>query len=403
METDKQNPDDARARTHEVVAIEPRVSVVVPVRDGAAHLARCLDALGASDFAPFEIVVVDDASSDGSARIAEAHGARVVRLVARSGPAAARNRGARESRASVLVFVDADVEVRRDTLARLAAHFATPMDSHTAALSSTSRRVAAVFGSYDDDPAERNFVSRFKNLFHHYTHQQSPRRASTFWAGCGAIRREAFIATGGFDARRYARPSVEDIELGYRLRRAGYEITLDRDAQAKHLKRWTLRTLLRADIRDRAVPWSRLILAESALVDELNLRVADRVSASLVCLAVLLATLAALAALAIVARALPVSHLDARSFLPLVASATASLAVAVWINRGLYKFFRRACGMRFAIAACAMHLLYFFYSAATFALCASTHVARKLTARERDATREGSKLKRLRVEGLTDD
>jgi glycosyltransferase involved in cell wall biosynthesis len=400
MKTDNQNPDDARARTHEVVAIEPRVSVVVPVRDGAAHLARCLDALSASDFAPFEIVVVDDASSDGSARIAEAHGARVVRLAVRSGPAAARNRGARESRASVLVFVDADVEVRRDTLARLAAHFATPMDSHTAALSSTSRRVAAVFGSYDDDPTERNFVSQFKNLFHHYTHQQSPRRASTFWAGCGAIRREAFIATGGFDARHYARPSVEDIELGCRLRRAGYAITLDRDIKAKHLKRWTLLSLLRADIFDRAVPWSRLIIKERALVDELNLRLADRASASLVCLAVLLATLAALA---VVARALPVSHLDAHFVLPLVASSIASLAVAVWINRGLYRFFRRACGTRFAVAACAMHLLYFFYSAATFALCASTHVARKLTARERDATREDSALKRLRIESLTDD
>jgi glycosyltransferase involved in cell wall biosynthesis len=394
MKTDSRSLEDACATTHEVVANEPRVSVVVPVRNGAAHLARCLDALRASDFAPFEIVVVDDASSDESARIAEAHGARVVRLAARSGPAAARNRGAHETHGSVLVFVDADVEVRRDTLARLAAHFTLPPNSHG------ESRVAAVFGSYDDDPAERNFASRFKNLFHHFTHQQSPRRASTFWAGCGALRREAFVAAGGFDARRYARPSIEDIELGYRLRRAGFEIRLDRDVQAKHLKRWTLQSLLRADIRDRALPWSRLILAESALVDELNLRVADRVSASLVCLAVLLATLAALT---VIARAQAIPHLDARFFFSLVAPAAASLAVAVWINRGLYKFFRRVGGTRFAAAACAMHLLYFFYSAATFALCASAHVARKLTARTRGATREGSALKRLRVESLTDD
>ncbi|MFL6230761.1 MAG: glycosyltransferase [Pyrinomonadaceae bacterium] len=344
--------DDAAGKTPRLAG-EPFVSVVVPVRDGARHLARCLDALVASAYAHFEIVVVDDASSDSSAEIAGACGARILRLAMKSGPAAARNVGARGARGDLLLFVDADVEVRRDTLARLAVHFAA------------DPAVAAVFGSYDDDPSEPNFASQFKNLFHHFTHQRSARRASTFWAGCGAVRREVFLAAGGFDARRYARPSVEDIELGYRLRRAGREIVLDRDVQVKHLKRWTLLSLLRADIRDRAVPWSRLIVEEGGMINDLNLRVADRAGAALVCLAALAL------AVAVLSRAL-----SAAPSAPFAAASLVLITFAVVLNFDLYRFFFRRRGARFAVAAAAMHLLYFLYSAATFTICSLAHCLR---------------------------
>jgi glycosyltransferase involved in cell wall biosynthesis len=339
----------------------PFISVVVPVRDGASHLPRSLDALAASDYARFEIVVVDDASADASVEIANSRGARVLRLARQSGPAAARNHGAHEARGDVLLFIDADVEVRRDTLARVAAHFAADPS------------VAAVFGSYDDAPAEPNFASQFKNLFHHFTHQRSPRRASTFWAGCGGVRREVFLDAGGFDARRYARPSVEDIELGYRLRRAGREIVLDRDVQVKHLKRWTLVSLLRADIRDRAVPWSRLIVEEGDMVNELNLRVWDRVSAALVCLAALALAVAAFARALFAA---PPAPFFAASLL---------LVVVVAVNLDLYRFFFRLRGLRFAAAACAMHLLYFLYGATTFAVCWLARKTRALLPPKKDS------------------
>jgi GT2 family glycosyltransferase len=341
---------------------EPFVSVVVPVRDGAAHLPRCLDALVASDYARREIIVVDDASSDSSAEIATSRGALVLRLARQSGPAAARNHGAARARGDVLLFIDADVEVRRDTLTRVAAHFAA------------DPTLAAVFGSYDDAPAEPNFASQFKNLFHHFTHQRSARRASTFWAGCGAIRREVFLVTGGFDARRFARPSVEDIELGYRLCRAGREIVLDRDVQVKHLKRWTLPTLWRADIRDRAVPWSRLIVAQGGMINELNLSYRDRVSAALVCLAALALAVGAFA-----------RALVAASPAPFVAASLVLLAVVVALNLGLYKSFFRLRGARFAVAACAMHLLYFLYGAATFAACWLARKTRALLPSKKDS------------------
>jgi hypothetical protein len=252
--------------------------------------------------------------------------------------------------------------------------------------------VAAVFGSYDDAPAETNFASQFKNLFHHYTHQHSPRRASTFWAGCGAVRRETFDAVGGFDAHRYARPSIEDIELGYRLRRAGFRVALDPELQAKHLKRWTIGSLVRADVRDRAVPWSRLILEGGGMIDELNLRLAGRVSGALVVLAALLvASLLLILGASLFA---PATAPPAAWSLAAALAAVASVAVVVAINRELYRYLFSLRGARFAAASCAMHLLYFLYGGATFALCSAAHALRRRVgappaAPVRDARRAG--------------
>ncbi len=266
-------PDEVKRNAPREAEGDVSLSVVVPVRDGGAQLEQCLDALLASDFSRFELIVVDDGSTDGGASVAacRARGVEVVELSRNLGPAAARNRGAERARGNVLLFVDSDVVVRPGTVARVAAFL------------SRQPGVAAVFGSYDDAPAAANFVSQYKNLQHHFVHQQASERAETFWAGCGAVRRAAFDAVGGFDERQYTKPSVEDIELGQRLRRAGYSVALDKGLQVKHLKRWTFTSLLRADIFHRALPWSRLILNDGgALINDLNLRVRERVSAALV-------------------------------------------------------------------------------------------------------------------------
>ena len=121
-------------------------------------------------------------------------------------------------------------------------------------------------------------MSRYKNLLHHYIHQHGRAEASTFWAGCGAIRRDVFSAVGGFD-ESYLSAAVEDIEFGTRLRRGGYHIRLCPDIQVTHLKRWTFVSLLPADIFRRAVPWSRLILRQGHWPRDLNVDNKSRLSA----------------------------------------------------------------------------------------------------------------------------
>lgn len=332
------------------------LSVIIPVHNGGAHFPRCLDALRASDLKSHEVIVVDDCSTDDSADAAHARGFEVIRLDERRGPAATRNEGARRARGNILLFIDSDVLVRADTLARVETFF------------KEHEETAALFGSYDDAPDARGFVSQYKNLAHHFIHQRSRADAETFWAGCGAVRREAFDAVGGFDETKYTRPSIEDIELGRRLRRRGFRITLDRELQVKHLKRWTLASLLRADVRDRALPWSRLILEEGSMPRDLNLRASDRASAALVCAALLTLACAPVALLFPDKFSTPVVSALSLSAL-LFCAASSMIGVVFVLNLPFLRFLRARRGVLFALASFAMLTLYYIYSACAFSLC----------------------------------
>ena len=321
-----------------------RLSVIVPVHNGGEDLQRCLRGLAASSRPPDEVIVVDDGSTDGSAAHAVAFVARVVTTSAGPrGPAYARNRGAEAATSDVLVFVDADVVVHADALARMEAALTGDRD------------VAALFGSYDENPPARSAVSLYKNLLHHYVHQHGEREAGTFWAGCGAVRRAVFLAAGGFD-EGYTRPSIEDIELGVRLRQAGHRIRLCPEVQATHLKRWTLTSLWRTDIFARAIPWTRLILRQGRLFSDLNLAWHSRLSAVLAWALLGWALLAVGLALVGPAR------------LALWPGLGVLLAIAgvVALNADLYAFFFRHGGARFALLAAALHVAYLLYSSLVF-------------------------------------
>lgn len=334
------------------------ISIIVPVYNGGKFLPRCLDALNSSTHRSYEIIVVDNGSTDDSAGISREKGATVLEMPGPAGPAAARNLGAQKARGEILFFVDADVVVEPDSVARVASDF----QAHP--------EIAALFGSYDAEPAEKNFLSQYKNLYHHFTHQCGRTDAATFWAGCGAIRRAAFEAVGGFDQKLYERPCIEDIELGYRLRRMGFKILLDKELQCKHLKQWRLKSLLSADILHRAVPWSRLILESREMVNDLNLQTKERVSSALVALSLLI---------------LPFSFFKPQ----LLIAIPILLSIIFALNHRLYSFFWKLKGARFVALAFLMQLLHYFYSGSAFALCWVQHLfAGKARARHLQGNQE---------------
>lgn len=313
---------------------QPFLSIIVPAHNCAQTIRRCLDALKDTDA---EVIVVDDSSTDDTRSIVESYGVKVRSTPTRSGPAAARNLGAAEALGEILVFIDSDVLVTPTTLPLLKTTFSENPD------------VAAVFGSYDDEPEEKNFFSQFKNLMHHFVHQNSDPAAVTFWAGCGAIRKEVFRSVGGFHANEYTVPSIEDIELGLRLNRLGHRVKLEKNIQVKHLKHWTGVNLIRTDIWNRAIPWTRLIVKSGVLPNQLNLETKQRITAGL-----LLAVFPCLL------------------FLP-YRPAIAGILIAIllgssfYLNRSLYHFFFRKRGFLFAACAALFHWIYFLYSSLAFA------------------------------------
>ena len=245
-----------------------KISVVIPSYNGGTQLEACLNAIERLTTPPSQVIVVDDGSTDDSIQKAGARGFQILATTGRQGPATARNLGARAATGDIVFFLDADVCVHPDATERLAAAFADPA-------------IDAVIGSYDDDPSSRDFLSQYKNLMHCFVHQNAQAEASTFWSGCGAVRRDLFLAMSGFDDS-YKRPAIEDIELGYRLCKAGRRILLDRDLRVKHLKKWTFWGLLKTDVLDRGIPWTELILRDQKMPNDLNVQISQRVSIGLV-------------------------------------------------------------------------------------------------------------------------
>jgi cellulose synthase/poly-beta-1,6-N-acetylglucosamine synthase-like glycosyltransferase len=310
-----------------------KVSLVIPVLRGGAAWQICLAHVAALNPQPHEVIVV----ADGDPADAAAVTFPVTLLVAPAprGPAWARNWGAQVATGDVLFFVDADVALPVEAVAQVTAAFAA------------ESTVAALIGSYDDAPAAPNFCSQYKNLLHHYVHQTGAPDAFTFWGACGAVRRTLFWAVGGFDVG-YARPSIEDIELGYRLRAAGYTIRLVKTLQVKHLKQWTPVSLIRTDIWQRAVPWAQLILHTRAMPNDLNLGHSQRFSVGL---SLLLPPLLLLAL-----------FIPAAGWLLLL-----KVVALLGLNWGIYRFFWQRRGGGFALAALPWHWLYFMYSGLAFA------------------------------------
>lgn len=315
---------------------EVTISVIIPVHNGGENFRQCLLSLSKAVPFPYEAIVVADGDTDGSWRLAEEFGANVIRVPTAGGPAKARNLGAKAARGDILFFVDADVAIRPDTISEVAIAFREDPN------------LAALIGSYDDAPGQTNFLSQYKNLFHHYTHQTGREEASTFWGACGAIRREIFLDMGGFD-ESYRQPCVEDIELGYRLKQAGYKIQLRKTLQVKHLKRWEAISLLKAEFFLRALPWTALILRDRQLSNDLNLQFSSRISVVLV-----YALLCALVA----------SWWWSGSA---IAAGSIGLALLV-LNAPVYRFFYNKRGFVFAAKTIPWHWLYYLYSGLAFAL-----------------------------------
>ena len=311
------------------------VAVIIPVHNGGVEFRRCLESVANAEPKPSSVVVVADGNTDDSWSVAEEFGARIVRRPEAGGPAGARNVGARAVRKDdILFFVDADVTIQQDAIGHVADFF-----RH-------NPTVAAIIGSYDDKPTQPNFLSQYKNLLHHYTHQTAHEEASTFWGACGAIRSEVFHAVGGFD-ESYPRPSIEDIELGYRIKRRGHEIRLRKTLLVTHLKCWKIRSLLKTDFFCRALPWTKLIHRDGKCINDLNLKHSARMS-------VLLTYGALIAAIA---------SLWSAKFLPIAAFCSIALLL---LNAPLYRFFHRKRGPWFAHRAILWHVFYYLYSGFAF-------------------------------------
>ena len=312
------------------------ISVIIPAKNAAIHLRSCLNSLFAAGLLNAECIVVDDASDDDTARVAESFGVLCMRNDQCRGPAFSRNRGAAAATGDVLLFLDADTTVHADVVERVGKRFAKEPE------------LDALVGSYDNAPADPGFVSVFRNLFHCFVHQHGELYMDSFWTGCGAIRRSVFEGCGGFSVR-YRKAAIEDVEFGYRLASAGRQIQLDRQLQVKHLKRWTFWGLINTDIFSRGIPWTLLAMRTGRLPDNLVTRTSERFCVAFTALFI---------AGASVALASFFAGAASTYYSIAIVIALLSLAGFLILNRSVLQFFNKIRGWRFALAVVPMLLIY---------------------------------------------
>jgi cellulose synthase/poly-beta-1,6-N-acetylglucosamine synthase-like glycosyltransferase len=333
--------------------VMPTVRLDGDFETSACRALECLQGRGcAAEF----IVAIDGLAITPPVWLDRPH-VKIVATGSRSGPAVARNAAVAAARGEILFFVDADVVLAPDAVERVLAAFAAAPD------------LAGVFGAYDDEPAAPGLVSQFRNLLHHHTHISHPGPATTFWTGCGAIRLKNILAVGGFDTR-FTCPSIEDIDLGWRVTAAGGRIVIDPDLRCKHLKQWTLWSMICTDVFARAVPWTQMLVTRHQMPATLAIDWKNRLSGVLALLFIAAAALAPFAAVAA----------------GIAAVCGASIAV---LHRDFYRLCQRKRGAWFALAAFALHVLFFVYSSLTFGVVALGR-ARGHSARQPTTAREST-------------
>ncbi len=218
------------------VVFLPTISVVIPVKDRAGELRRCLESVARIDYPRelVEVIVVDDGSLDNSASVAASLGALVVPSGGTGrGPAAARNVGARAAGGEILAFIDSDCTASEGWLRELLTAFDDP-------------KIAAVGGLVDgmcmESPVDR-YEAVMSSLSLGGREQRGGSGDDTFYLpSCNLlVRRAHFIRAGGFNDLMHV---GEDVDLTWRLRDGGWTIAYLPAGRVFHEHRSTLRSFM---------------------------------------------------------------------------------------------------------------------------------------------------------------
>lgn len=212
-----------------------KLSLIIPLYNGENYIEQCLDAALLQDYPNYEIIVVDDASTDDSLSLIEKYSVEIVRMSQNSGAAAARNAGAKQADSKYCVFIDSDVVIPRDALSRIKRSH----DIHP--------EIAIVVGDYSENSMHLNFISDYKNLelvYRGSTGDEYKKYAASYFL---FIRKEDYLKAGGFNENLKGTTTAEDIDFGLRVCRGEARVFYDRSLTVDHLKTYTFYEMLQTN------------------------------------------------------------------------------------------------------------------------------------------------------------
>ncbi len=297
-----------------------KVSIVIPVYNSADTLDKLLESIESSEACEYEIIIVDDCSTDNSVQVANSHRAKVIRLEQNQGPAAARNRGVELAEADVVLFLDADVVIPPHLIAHVARRFENEPE------------LLGLNGYYQPEPLNPGFFPHYKARYINYMFQ-GVKETEALETACAAVRRQVLLDLGGFDTT-YHGADVEDYELGYRIAQLGPMEVDHKMVVGHHFPGFigNARNFFR-----RSAMWTELFLkrrkfdAAATTGDEGLVRI---LGATCVLFALLIL--------------LGFDHLFLTSVI--------IFCIYSWLNRGFIKYLYRNSGLDFLLIALGIHL-----------------------------------------------
>ena len=198
-----------------------RLSVIIPNRNGEKTIGLCLEAVFNADHDSFEVIVVDDCSTDGSVALIEQFPCRLVQSSQHLGAAGARNRGAQHSTGAIFFFIDADCLMQQDTL-RVAEQAVNRQGPDV-----------VIGGTYTCRPYDQTFFSLFQSVFIHFHELKNRAQPDYIAAHAMVLSADTFRRSGGFPDNFL--PLIEDVEFSHRLRRRGYRLKMEPKLQVQHI------------------------------------------------------------------------------------------------------------------------------------------------------------------------
>ena len=214
-----------------------KISVVIPVYNSENTLGECLASVYRSAYKNYEVIAVDDCSTDKSVEVIKKFPCRLIRQDRNGGAGKARNAGAKHATGDILLFMDSDVLIRKDTLALFKESF------------DTVKEASAVQSVYSNYVRGKSFANTYKMLYLRHSFMKVRERfVPTIASYCAAVKKEVFDALGGFN-EKIPSATTEDDEFGHRLIKRGYNIFLDKRIECDHIVSLSLKKIIRRDFK----------------------------------------------------------------------------------------------------------------------------------------------------------
>lgn len=189
------------------------ISVIVPTYNSEKTIDMCLNSIFNSTHKNFELIVVDDCSTDSTLEKVNKYKCKIIKLKKNQGVANARNMGAKKAKSDILIFIDSDVLIRQDTISKFIKTY------------KLNPKIKVFCATQSEKYLSDNFCAKFVTLNDFYNYKwkknEKAREHSTITPECCLIEKKVFDEMNGFNTK-YKMAGIEEYELSYRLDKKGY-------------------------------------------------------------------------------------------------------------------------------------------------------------------------------------